>query len=254
MSAPLLRFAQVTYRHAGALAPALADVTLEVAAGEIVALTGAPGAGATTFLLVAGGFAPRLIGGTLEGTLHSAAARPGIVFAAPWTQLTGLCQTVLAEVAFGPAGLGLPREAVRAAAERALERLGVLHLAERDPATLSGGELQRVIVAAALAQDPDLLLLDDPAAELDPAGADALYALLSGVAAAGAAVLVATPDIERAARVATRAVRLDGGRVVADGAPAAVLTDTPAARIARAAGCPAPLPLDVDALVARVAR
>jgi energy-coupling factor transporter ATP-binding protein EcfA2 len=229
-------------------------VTLEVMTGEVVALVGAPGAGATTFLLVAGGFAPRLIGGTLEGTLHSAAVRPGIVFAAPWTQLTGLCQTVLAEVAFGPAGLGLPREAVRAAAERALERLGVLHLAERDPATLSGGELQRVIVAAALAQEPDLLLLDDPAAELDPAGADALYALLPDVAAAGAAVLVATPDIERAVRAATRAVRLDGGRVVADGAPAAVLADTAAARIARSVGCPAPLPLDADALVARVAR
>ena len=254
MSAPLLRFVHVTYRHAGAQAPALADVTLEVSPGEVIALTGAPGAGATTFLLVAGGFAPRLIGGTLEGTLHSAVARPGIVFAAPWTQLTGLCQAVLAEVAFGPAGLGLPRAAVRAAAERALERLGVPHLAERDPATLSGGELQRVIVAAALAQEPDLLLLDDPAAELDPAGADALYDLLPDVAAAGAAVLVATPDTERAARAATRAVRLDGGRVVADGAPAAVLSDTAAARIARAAGCPAPLPLDVAALVARVAR
>jgi len=254
VSGPLLRLAHVTYRHAGARAPALTDVTVEVSAGEVVALAGAPGAGASTFLLVAGGFAPRLIGGTLDGTRTSAAARPGIVFAAPWTQLTGLCRTVLAEVAFGPAGLGLPREAVRAAAERALERLGVLGLAARDPATLSGGELQRVIVAAALAQEPDLLLLDDPAAELDPAGADALYALLPELAAAGAAVLVATPDTERAARAATRAVRLDRGRVVADGVPAAVLVDTPAARIARAAGCPAPLPLDADALVARVAR
>jgi energy-coupling factor transporter ATP-binding protein EcfA2 len=254
VSAPLLSLSHVTYRHAGASTPALVDVTLEVSPGEVVALTGAPGAGATTFLLVAGGFAPRLIGGTLEGTVHRGAARPGIVFAAPWTQLTGLCQTVLAEVAFGPAGLGLPRQAVRVTAERALERLGVLHLAERDPATLSGGELQRVIVAAALALEPDLLLLDDPAAELDPAGADALYDLLPGVAAAGAVVLVATPDAERAARAATRAVRLDGGRVVADGAPAAVLTDTPAARIALAAGCPVPLPLDAEALVARVAR
>jgi len=65
VSAPLLRFAHVTYRHAGAPAPALTDVTLDVSPGEVVALTGAPGAGATTFLLVAGGFAPRLIGGTL---------------------------------------------------------------------------------------------------------------------------------------------------------------------------------------------
>jgi energy-coupling factor transporter ATP-binding protein EcfA2 len=254
VSAPLLRFDRVSYRHAGARTPALADVTLEVSPGEVVALAGAPGAGTSTFLLVAGGFAPRLIGGTLVGELHRGAVRPGIVFAAPWTQLTGLCHTVLAEVVFGPAGLGLPREAMLASAELALERLGVLHLASRDPATLSGGELQRVIVAAALALEPDLLLLDDPAAELDPAGADALYALLPAVAAGGASVLVATPDTERVARAATRAVRLDGGRVVADGAPAAVLVDTPAARIARGAGCPAPWPLDAEALVSRVAR
>ena len=69
-----------------------------------------------------------------------------------------------------------------------------------------------------------------------------------------AILFVATADIERAARAATRAVRLAGGRVGADGAPAAVLADTPAARIARAADCPAPLPLDAEALVARVAR
>ena len=254
MTAPLVSLEGATFRYAGTDAPALEGVTAAFSRGEVVALTGAPGAGTTTLLLVAGGFAPRLVAGTLGGRVRSDARRPGVVFATPWTQLTGLCHTVLAEAAFAPAGFGLPRDAVRGAAERALGRLGALHLAARDPATLSGGELQRVVVAAALAMDPDLLLLDDPAAELDPAGADELYTLLPRLAAEGAAVLVATPDTERAASVASRALVLEAGRVVADGPPAAVLSDTPAARIARAAGCPAPLPLDVDALVARVAR
>jgi iron complex transport system ATP-binding protein len=106
---------------------------------------------------------------------------------------------------------------------RQLGRLGAAHLAERDPATLSGGELQRVIVASALALEPDLLLLDDPAAELDPAAADALYGLLRDVAHEGAAVLVATPDAERAARAASRGIRLEAGRVVADGPAAEIL-------------------------------
>jgi len=254
VTAPLVRLEGATFCFSGADEPALDSVTVAFARGEVVLLAGAPGAGTTTLLLVAGGFAPRLVGGTLGGAVCSDARRPAIVFATPWTQLTGLCHTVLAEVAFAPAGAGLPREEVRDAAERSLERMGALHLAARDPATLSGGELQRVIVAAALAMDPDILLLDDPAAELDPAGADDLYALLPRLAAAGAAVLVATPDRERAARAASRALALEAGRVVADGPPAAVLSDTPVARIARAAGCPAPLPLDVDALVARVAR
>ncbi len=219
----LVHLAGAHFTYAGAAEPALRDVTLAVAAGELVALSGPAGAGTTTLLLVAGGYAPRVIAGTLTGEREIAARRPAIVFATPWTQLTGLCHNVRSEVAFGPASHGRPREAVLAAAERAIRQAQVDHLADRDPATLSGGELQRVIVASALALEPDLLVLDDPAAELDPAAADALYALLREVAAGGAAVLVASPDEERMTRVATRAVRIEQGRIVSDGPPTEVL-------------------------------
>lgn len=219
----MVRFRDAAFRYAGAEVPALSALSFEVARGEIVALTGAPGAGTSTLLLVAGGYAPRLVGGTLTGGIELTARAPAIVFATPWTQLTGLCHIVFAEVAFGPCSHGLPVERIREVVTRQLERLGASHLAERDPATLSGGELQRVIVAAALALEPDLLLLDDPAAELDPAAADALYDLLKDVAHEGAAILVATPDTERAARAATRAIRLEAGRVVVDGPAAEVL-------------------------------
>ena len=244
----------VTFRYPEAAQPALQVDALAIGAGEVVAVTGRPGSGCSTLLLVAAGFAPRMTGGVLQGERTLRAARPALVFATPWTQLTGIAHSVLAEVAFGPASLGLPRDIVLERAEGALERLGVTHLAARDPTTLSGGELQRVVVAAALAQDPDLLVLDDPAAELDPEGADRLYELLAVLAREERTVLVATPDLERAARVATRALRLERGRIVADGAPARVIDDTDAACIARAAGCPAPLPLDVPAFVARIAR
>ncbi len=219
----LLRFEGCAYRYPGVAGPALADLTLAVERGEVVALGGAVGSGTSTLLLVAGGYAPRLLGGTLVGARVSASQRPAIVFATPWTQVTGLFQSVRGEVAFGPASFALPRERVLALTAGALEQLGAAHLAGRDPAGLSGGELQRVIVAGALAMEPDLLLLDDPAAELDPAGADALYALLPRLAERGVTVLVATPDHERAARVATRALLLRDGRVVHDGAPAHVL-------------------------------
>ncbi len=242
----------VTYRYPGASVPALADVTLDVAPAQVTVVTGRAGAGTSTLLLVAAGFAPRLLGGTLRGERRSA-GRCGIVFARPWTQLTGLTSTVRDEVAFGPASLGRSRADVIRAAERALERLGVAHLASRDPAQLSGGELQRVVVAAALALEPDLLALDDPAAELDPAGADALYAFLPALAAEGTAVLLATPDLDRALAVAARAVVLDAGRVVAAGAPGVVPDGTEVARIARESGCPPPYPADVRALLARIA-
>jgi energy-coupling factor transporter ATP-binding protein EcfA2 len=213
----------LSFRYAGSTTYALSDVTLSVERGEVVLVAGRPGSGTSTLLLVAGAYAPRLVGGAIEGGLSISASRPSIVFATPWTQLTGLCRTVFAEVAFGPASHALPRERIRALVGLQLERLGVAHLSTRDPATLSGGELQRVIVAAALALEPDLLLLDDPAAELDPAAADALYGLLKETAAEGVGVLVATPDVERGARVASRAIVLEAGRVIHDGEPAGAL-------------------------------
>lgn len=203
----------VSYRYGGADDDALRDITLDINRGEVVALIGAPGAGTSTLLLVLGGYAPRLVGGALFGELVREARRPAIVFATPWTQVTGLCRTVFAEIAFGPASLGWPREVIRAAVADAMQKLGITHLAERDPTQLSGGELQRVIVASAIAMGPDLLLLDDPAAELDPKAADSLYVLLTGLASAGAAVVVATPDVERARRSATRTIRMAAGRV-----------------------------------------
>jgi energy-coupling factor transporter ATP-binding protein EcfA2 len=213
----LLRLERATFRYAGSVAPALVEATLEVRAGELVALAGRPGSGTSTLLLVAGGYAPRLVGGTLEGSRDIGARRPAIVFATPWTQLTGLCHTVFAEVAFGPASHGLSVQHIREITALQLARLGIEHLAARDPATLSGGELQRTIVAAALALEPDLLLLDDPGAELDPAAADAMYELFATLAAQGVGVMVATPDTQRASRVASRAVVLEGGRIVHDG-------------------------------------
>lgn len=220
---PIVRLERVSFTYPRAGRAALDEVSLELARGEVVAVTGPAGSGTSTLLLVAAGLAPRLVGGTLEGRRDLFAARPAIVFATPWTQLTGLGHTVRGEVAFGPASHGLPREEVLRAADRAMNALGIAHLAGRDPATLSGGELQRAVVAAMLALDPDLLVLDDPAAELDPEAADALYALLMVVARSGAAVLVATPDLDRAARAAKRMLVLERGRIVRDGAPGEVL-------------------------------
>ena len=215
-----IALAGASFRYAGAKEPALDGLTFAAGAGELVALAGHAGAGTSTLLLVAGGYAPRVVGGTLAGERSLDARQPAIVFATPWTQLTGLCHTVFAEVAFGPASHGLPREHIRDVVTRELKRMRIAHLATRDPATLSGGELQRTIVAAALALEPDLLLLDDPAAELDPDAADHLYGELKAIAAAGTCVIVATPDVERAAAVATRGVLLESGRIRHDGDPA----------------------------------
>src|SRR5262249_49240009 len=136
------------------------------------------------------------------------------------------------------------------------------HLADRDPNTLSGGELQRVILAGIIALEPDVYLLDEPTVELDPESTEAFYQVLPELARQTAGV-IATTDIDHGVEVAGRVVLLHEGRVAAQGSPDQVLgaealvlalKSTTTAQIAHAAGLPAPFPLTVDSFTRKVGR
>lgn len=232
--------------------PALRDVSLDVSRGEVVALVGALGAGASTLLLVAADLAPRVTAGRLTGSV-ARRDRSGIVLPSPWTQVSGMAFTVWDEIAFGPANLGWPAHEIERQVDRALEQLELDPLASRDPATLSGGELQRVIIAAILAMDPGLVLLDEPAAELDAEGARTLWRLIRQLAKEGKAVVAATSALDALPDVADRVVWLEEGAVRAVGTPE-LLADvaaceaglgTSVATVWQASGLPAPYPLTV---------
>ena len=267
----------VGFTHPGDTSPALAGCSLDAAAGQVTWLTGALGAGTSTALLVASGLAPRHTGGTRTGRVEtlgldpaapaSAAAlggRVALVFSSPATQLSGIAETVAQEVAFAPANLGWPRERIHDGVARALDALGIAHLAARNPATLSGGEMQRAVLAAMLVLSPELWLLDEPTSALDAAGRTLVHALLRAEAARGAAVVIASEDADGLAGVADRLVVFEAGRPVLDGAPDALLRgdavwtagagSTTIAALGRAAGTTAPRPLTVDEGAARWAR
>ena len=233
----MLTFESVSYRYAGATRPSLQDVSLVIGSGEVVGLVGASEAGKTTLCLVAAGLAPRTVRGTLIGrilldgtdiaplAIHELAGRVGIAFANPATQLSGVAGTVYEEVAFGPMNLGLSRSEVIDRTEAALSALKIIDLAEREPALLSGGQQQLVAMAGLLALRPAHLVLDEPTAQLDPAGTRLVAEALARLAVDGASILVAEQKTDLLASICDRVVALDAGRVALDGPAAAVLGD-----------------------------
>jgi energy-coupling factor transporter ATP-binding protein EcfA2 len=233
----MLALESVTYRYAGAPRPSLREVSLDLRDGEVLGVAGASEAGKTTLCLVASGLAPRTVGGMLGGrvllggedtaplAMHELAGRVGIAFASPATQLSGVAATVYEEVAFGPMNLGVPRAELIARTEDALAALRIEALAARDPAQLSGGQQQLVAIAGLLALRPAHLVLDEPTAQLDPAGTAMVAAALAALAGSGSSILIAEQKTDLLAAICSRVAVLDAGRVVLEGPAAKVLSD-----------------------------
>ncbi len=227
----------VGYRYAGADQPSLLDIDLELRDGEVVGVAGASEAGKTTLCLVASGLAPRTVGGRIRGTIlldgenvgawpmHRLSGRIGMGFQNPSTQLSQVAGTVFEEVAFGPMNFGGVRDEVVARTWEALDALRIDDLAERDPQRLSGGQQQLVAMAGLLALRPAHLVLDEPTAQLDPAGTRLVADAIAALAADGASILVAEQKTDLLAEVAIRVVVLDGGRVALAGPAGEVLAD-----------------------------
>ena len=250
---------RVTYTYPGAARPALADVSLRIEPGEFVVLAGGSGSGKSTLLRAAAGlvphfhggeFAGRLLAGGLDSREHGPAelsAVAGSLFQDPETQV--VMGTVRAELAFPLENRGWGAAAVARGVEEAALALGVAGLLDRSTHELSGGELQRVALGAALAARPRLLLLDEPTSQLDPVAGDELLGVLRRVNEEwGTAVVLAEHRLERCLAAADRVIALDHGAVTIDSDPRGFLEQapdalqTPGARLFRLAGLtPAPV-------------
>lgn len=223
-------------RYPGSDFLALDDVSVGADEGEIVLLLGSNNAGKSTFCRLLNGLVPNSIPAQVDGkaevlgrdvrrtSVARLATLVGMVFQEPDNQL--FCMSVEEEVAFGPENLAIPRAEIIARVEWALEAVGLSGYNARSPSNLSGGEKQRLVIAAALSMRPRLLVLDEPAYALDPAGRLDLYALLRLLRERyGMTIIIAERDAEEMAELCDRVILLRNGRVVADGPPSEVLSD-----------------------------
>jgi len=208
---------------------ALFGVDLRVEPGERVALLGPNGAGKTTLVLHLNGILRPGRGAisvaglpVTKPNLREIRSRVGIVFQDPDDQL--FMPTVGEDVAFGPRNLGLPEAEVTARVAAALEQVGMAGYADRPPHHLSFGQRRRVAVATVLSMHPEVLVLDEPSSNLDPAGRRELAEVLESLPVT---LLMVTHDLPYAMQLCPRSVVLDGGVVVADGPTRELLADQP---------------------------
>jgi cobalt/nickel transport system ATP-binding protein len=235
LPAPMFQVEEVSYRYDRVTA--LDAVSLEIPAGRRVALLGANGSGKSTLL--------RLLDGLYfagSGTVHFCGdplteerfqdekfsfafrRRVGMVFQNPDVQLFN--PTVFDELAFGPLQLRWPRDRIRERVASTLENLHIAHLKDRPPHRLSGGEKKRVALASVLILDPEVLLLDEPTAALDPQSQSHTIDLLAGWKGTGRTVVATTHDLDSVEEIADYCLVFQAGRLIAQGEPATVLGDT----------------------------
>ncbi|MBN1460246.1 MAG: ATP-binding cassette domain-containing protein [Armatimonadetes bacterium] len=233
---PLLSVRGLTFTYPEAAAPALREVSLELVPSDLLVVMGASGAGKSTLCRCLNGLIPNFLQGSLDGrvlvgdsdTRHLSVAdvsnTVGLVFQDFESQL--FATNVELEAAFAVESMGLARDEMVRRVRGALQTVGLAHLSGRRPASLSGGEKQRLAIAAVLAADPAVLVLDEATTDLDPLGKSRVFEIARARVSAtgGRAVVFAHHDPEEAVH-ASRILLLSGGSPIALGPPGEVLSD-----------------------------
>lgn len=228
-SIPSLKVSNLAYAYPDGH-QALFGVDLEIAKGERVALLGPNGAGKTTLVLHLNGIiaamsgsvavAGRIVDSSDKDSIRHIRERVGIVFQDPDDQL--FMPTVGEDVAFGPHNFGLRGAELDRVVDEALARVGMLEFKERPPHHLSFGQRRRVAVATVLAMKPEILVLDEPSSNLDPASRRELAEILRSL---DVTILMVTHDLPYALELCERSVILSGGVIVADAPTRKIFSD-----------------------------
>lgn len=237
-----IEISELSFTYSGSTNKVLDQISLSIPQGAFIGLVGPSGCGKTTLARCLNGLIPHFHPGELEGSVnvcglevqdhhaHELAQNIGLVFQNPENQL--IAPTVERELAFGPENLGVPRDQIRHRVETLIQQIHLEELRDKAPYELSGGEQQRVAIAAVLALEPDILVLDEPTANLDPLSAYEILQLLSQLNRdMQLTVLLIEHRLELVLPHVQELIVLANGRLVQKGPPSQVVIDPVVAKI-----------------------
>ncbi|MEM2099130.1 MAG: ATP-binding cassette domain-containing protein [Candidatus Bathyarchaeia archaeon] len=225
----------LTYTYPNAKSPSISDVSVKVEKGEFVLITGPSGCGKTTLCRCFNGLIPHFYQGELKGEITVANIDPtkhatyemakhvGLVFQNPENQLFAL--SIEKDVAFGLENLGYSREEMLERVDWALNLTGIYHLRERSPHEVSGGQQQRAAIAAVLAMQPEIIVLDEPTSFLDPLSAEKIFEVIYDLnRRLGITIVLVEHRLDLTAKYANHIIVMDEGKVCFDGEPRSILS------------------------------
>ena len=224
------------YRYPKAERLALDGISLSIEKGSFVGIIGRNGAGKSTLASAIIGLVPQFYKGAYGGKVSVAgmdaatvpvgelSRKVGLIFQNPFNQLSGAKDNVYEETCFGMQNFSIEPDEMRRRADETLKMLGIYDFRDRNPFDLSGGQMQRVAIASILVLHPEVIILDEPTSQLDPAGSDEVFKAVERLTEEGITVIMIEQKIDKIAEYSDRMILLDDGKLIADGTPDEVLS------------------------------
>lgn len=226
----------VTYFYPLAETPAIKDLSVSIERGKFYGVIGENGSGKTTFCALLRGFIPDFYKGELEGEVlvegkkttdygGELSAKIGYVFQNPFTQISGVKETVFEEVAYGLENFGIPVDEIERRVVEVMKMTDIEALAEKNPFDLSGGQMQRVALASVIVLEPDILIIDEPTSQLDPEGTESVFAIIKTLKEKHKTIILVEHKIDLIAEYADEVLVFKEGRMIASGDKQDILSD-----------------------------
>lgn len=225
----IIEINNATYTYPASECPSIKDLTLQLEKGKFYAIIGKNGSGKSTLCSMIRGFIPHFYKGQLEGSVKvygkdindysmgELALSVGYIFQNPFNQITGIKDTVFEEIAYGLENFGVEKNQIISRVNKVMDTVGIEHLKDTNPFSLSGGQQQKVALASIIVLEPDILVIDEPTSQLDPEGTEQVFNIISILKESKKTIILVEHKVDMIAEYADEIIVLNDGMLLKQG-------------------------------------